>query len=119
MRTDKEIQEELDAAVAVYRTNSGTWNMFQIAENNVKVKALQKELNDYYTAGAINHDMLSPFIVGGIYGQKRGNGLYEVGCSIKSMRLNEVFIEGLYSRGETIAEAVGKWNNKQFDKVGN
>lgn len=111
MRTENEIKNELDAQLELYRANVDNWTRQEIDESNKKVKALQAEWNDFYIQGAIIPDEVKSYINGGLHGMRRGNGQFEIGCSIRVLRLGKTVIQGVCSRGATREEAVNNWNN--------
>lgn len=114
MRTEQEIKAELDAQLDSYRSNVDKWKRSQIEESNLKVKNLQAELNDFYIQGAVISDEVAKYIAGGLHGMWRGNGQFEIGCSIRVNRLGQVVFQGLCARGATREEAITNWNEGRY-----
>lgn len=111
MRTESEILNDLATAREKYQQNVDKWKRSQIEDSNTLVRSLMDELQALYTEGVIIPDNVQQYIVGGITGQRRANGQYEIGCTIKVNKLGQWVAQGLCSRGETINEAVTNWNN--------
>jgi hypothetical protein len=114
MRTEIEIRTELDTQLESYRSNVNKWTRLQVEESNAIVKALQAELNDFYIKGAILHDDVKNWILGGLHGMWRANGQFEIGCTIRVERLGQIVPQGLCARGGTREEAISNWNERRF-----
>jgi hypothetical protein len=109
MRTESQIKADLDAALTLYRANAQTWNAAQIAESNKKVKALQAELSDFYSAGANP----CPNCGLSVFGMDRGT-VYEVGCTKCDPkpveRDGKTLRRSASAQGRTPQQAVENWN---------
>ena len=103
MRTEKEIRSELDGLLADYRANAPSLTSAQISAHNDKVALLYEELNAYFIQGAIRHEECGEFPIQGV---RVREDRVEIGCDTGAT---------LYrSRGYTQADAVEKWNAKEW-----